>query len=40
MYYELDKNPFTAIQILSEIDGDMSVFSTDKISSHGLDTAP
>ena len=26
----LDKNPFTAIQILSEIGGDMSVFSTDK----------
>ena len=26
----LDKNPFTAIQILSEIGGDMSVFPTDK----------
>ena len=25
-----DKNPFTAIQILSEIGGDMSVFPTDK----------
>ena len=25
-----DKNPFTAIQILSEIGGDMSVFQTDK----------
>jgi transposase len=26
----LDKNPFTAIQILSEIGGDMSVFPTDR----------
>jgi len=26
----LDKNPFTAIQVLSEIGGDMSVFPTDK----------
>ena len=26
----LDKNPFTAIQILSEIGGDMSVFPTDQ----------
>ena len=25
-----DKNPFTAIQVLSEIGGDMSVFTTDK----------
>ena len=35
-----DKNPMTAIQVLSEIGGDMSVFPTAKTSYHGLDVVP
>ena len=36
-----DKNPMTAIQVLSEIGGDMSVFPTRAISeSHGRDVVP
>ena len=35
-----DKNPMTAIQVLSEIGGDMSVFPTAKTSFHGLDVVP
>lgn len=35
-----DKNPLTAIQVLSEIGADMSVFPTAKTSFHGQDAVP
>lgn len=34
---EFNKNPLTAIQVVSEIRGDVSVFPTAKTSYHGLD---